>query len=299
MSIGRTDDWSEGVDMAVTKRLIKTAGVTAGLIGIVAASAPDTVAGRTARRLADRLGRDIRYAVASAPGILYRLAGRSPDPNVTDDVLADRIRSNIGPLEKRLDLPHVHVMVEDHVAILHGDVADEGAACAIERAIMRVSGVEGIESHLHPGLVGGDTRPSQGAAVPPPPSEALSALVEAARDSGAGMYPRAAVHAVLCAFTDRVPEEEREHVLAHLPSDVRVLSGPVRRRGASAPRPKTVAQLVEAVIAEGGIDPAYAEPITRAVIAALRRIVRDEARDIAAVLPTELRRLWDAEPVSR
>jgi uncharacterized protein (DUF2267 family) len=103
----------------------------------------------------------------------------------------------------------------------------------------------------------------------------------------------------LCAFTDRVPEEEREHVLAHLPSDVRVLSGPVRRRGASAPRPKTVAQLVEAVIAEGGIDPAYAEPITRAVIAALRRIVRDEARDIAAVLPTELRRLWDAEPVSR
>jgi hypothetical protein len=139
---------------------------------------------------------DVRYAVASAPGVLYRLAGRSPDPNVSDDVLADRIRSGLGPLEKRLDVPRVHVIVEDHVAIVHGDVPNELAACAIERAIMRISGVKGVESHLHPGLVGGDTRPSQGAAVPQPPSAALSALLGAARDAGAGMYPRAAVHAV-------------------------------------------------------------------------------------------------------
>jgi len=282
--------------MAITKRLVKTAGISAGVIGMVVAAAPDNAVGRAARRLAGRLGRDARYATASAPGLLYRLAGRSPDPNVTDDVLADRIRSSIGPLEHRLDVPHVHVMVEDHVAIVHGDVPDESTGGAIERAIMRVSGVRGVESHLHPGLVAGDTRPSRGVAVPPPPSAALSALLDAASGAGAGRYPRPAVHAVLCAFAERVPGEEWDQVLAHLPSDVRVLGGPVRRHGDAAPRLKTVPQLVAAVIAEGGIDPEQAQPITHAVVATLRDIARDEARDVAAVLPSELREFWETEP---
>jgi hypothetical protein len=203
----------EGATMAITKRVIKTAGMTAGVIGILAASAPDNVVGRAARRLADRLGRDVRYTVASAPGLVYRLAGRSPDPSVTDDVLADRIRSSLGPLEKRLDVPRVHVIVEDHVAIVHGDVPDEGTAHAIERAVTRISGVKGVESHLHPGLVAGDTRHSQGAAVRRPASAALTALLESARDAGAGANPRAAVHAVLCGFTDRMPEHVRDRVL--------------------------------------------------------------------------------------
>jgi uncharacterized protein (DUF2267 family) len=285
--------------VAITKKLVKTAGVTAGVIGMVAASAPDNVVGRAARRLADRLGRDVRYAAASAPGLLYRLAGRSPDPNVTDDVLADRVRSSLGPLEHRLDVPRVHVMVEDHVAIVHGEVPDERTACAIERAIMRISGVAGVESHLHPGFVGGDTRPSLGAAVPQPPSEALAALVAAAREAGAGGYPRAAVHAVLCGFIDRMPDGERDQILAHLPSDVQVLAGPARRQGDPVPHLKTVPQLVAAVIAEGGIDPAHAERITRAVVATLRGLVRDEVGDIAAVLPSELRALWETEPAAR
>jgi hypothetical protein len=91
--------------MATTRRLVQAAGLMAGVIGVVAASAPDSAAGRAARRFADRLSRDVRYAAASAPGILYRLAGRHPDPNVSDDVLVDRIRSSLGPLEKRLDVP--------------------------------------------------------------------------------------------------------------------------------------------------------------------------------------------------
>src|ERR1700687_6230895 len=103
--------------MTITKRLVQTAGWAAAVIGVAAAAVPDS----GARRLADRLGRDVRYAAASAPGILYRLAGRRPDPDVSDDVLADRIRSTLGPLEKRLDVPRVHVMVEDHVAVLHGE----------------------------------------------------------------------------------------------------------------------------------------------------------------------------------
>jgi uncharacterized protein (DUF2267 family) len=282
--------------MAITRRLVQAAGLAAGVIGVVAASAPDSAVGRAARRLADRLARDVGYAAASAPGILYRLAGRRPDPNVSDDVLVDRIRSSLGPLEKRLDVPRVHVMVDDHVAIVHGEVLDERDACAIEHAIMRISGVAGVESHLHAGLVSGDTRPSQGAAVPQPPSEALRSLLDAARDAGAGAYSRAAVHAVLCGFADRIPEDERDQVFAHLPADVRALAGPVRRHGERPPRLRTLSQLVAAVTAEGGVEPRHADEITRVVVAALRGLVRNEARDVTAVLPGELRELWEIEP---
>src|SRR5665213_221908 len=183
--------------MATTKRLVRTAGLAVGVIGVVAASAPDSRFGRAARRLADRL------------------AGRRPDPNVSDDVLADRIRSSLGSLEKRRDVPRVHVMVHDHVAIVHGEVPGESDACAIEHAIMRISGVTGVESHLHAGLVSGDTRPSHSAPSPQPPSEALRSLLDVARDAGAGPYPGLAVHAVLCGFVDRMPEDERDQVLAH------------------------------------------------------------------------------------
>jgi uncharacterized protein (DUF2267 family) len=279
-----------------TKRLVQVAGLAAGAVGMVAASAPASRVGRAARRLADRIGRDVRYAAASAPGVVYRLAGRRPDPDVSDDVLVDRIRSSLGPVEKRLDVPRVHVMVDDHVAILHGDVPGERDACAIEHAVMRISGVTGVESHLHAGLASGDTRPSQGAAVPQPPSEALRALLDAARAAGAGLHPRREVHAVLCGFADRIPEDERAQVFAHLPADVRALAGPVRRQGQRPPRLRTLPQLVAAVTAEGGIEPRQAEEITRAVIAALRGLVRDEAVDVAAVLPGELRELWETEP---
>jgi hypothetical protein len=91
-----------------------------------------------------------------------RIAGRQPEPRVGDDVLADRIRSSLGPLRKRLDVPHVHVTVERHVVLLHGEVGTEADATAIERAVRQVSGVRGIESYLHIGLLDSDTRPSEG-----------------------------------------------------------------------------------------------------------------------------------------
>jgi uncharacterized protein (DUF2267 family) len=161
---------------------------------------------------------------------------------------------------------------------------------------MRMSGVAGVESHLHPGLAPGDTRPSQGAAVPPAASDSLRALLDAARDAGAGPNPRAAVHAVLCGFADRIPEGEREQLFAHLPADVRALAGPVRRHGDRAPRLKTLPQLVAAVTAEGGIEAPHAAEITRAVVTTLRGLVPEEAQDVAAVLPSELRELWETQP---
>jgi hypothetical protein len=47
----------------MTKRLVKMAGLAAGVVGVVAASTPDGAI----RRFADRLARDVRYAAASAP----------------------------------------------------------------------------------------------------------------------------------------------------------------------------------------------------------------------------------------
>ena len=281
--------------MTITKRLVQTSGLVAGVVAAIAAASPDTPVGDAARRLTKRLARDVRYAVASAPGILYRLAGQHPDPGVDDDVLADRIRSTLGPLEKRLDVPRVHVIVEDHVAILHGDVVDRNAAKTIEYATMHVSGVEGVESHLHAGLLAGDTRPSDGRRVPPPPSDAMTSLLNAARGAGADGHAHAAVHAVLCAFLGRVPADERAHVESHLPQDVRALAGPPRHLGEKLPRPKTVPQLVAAATAEGGIDTDHAEAITRAVISALHDLAPDEARSVAAVLPSDLRDLWEGK----
>ena len=95
-------------------------------------------------------------------GALYRLLGHHPDPNVDDRTLADRIRSVLGPIEKRLDLPHVHVMVENHVVLLHGDVEWPHEEATITQAVRQVSGVRGVESHIHVGMLRSDTRPSTG-----------------------------------------------------------------------------------------------------------------------------------------
>jgi len=152
--------------MRLTKQVVKAAAMAAGVIGLVAATVPESGMGRVVRAVGRRLDRDIRYLASSVPGIAYRLEGRRPDPDVSDDILADRIRSTIGPVEKALDVPRVHVIVEDHVAILHGDVPDLSDAHAIEHAIMGVSGVRGVESHLHTALIEGDTRPSESAPSP-------------------------------------------------------------------------------------------------------------------------------------
>ena len=123
---------------------------------------PGTPLNRIVCRGVDEGARRLRYLSGRMQGLSYRLAGRHPDPNVTDDMLADRIRSELGGLEKKLDLPHIHVMVENHVALLHGEVSTGSDIEEIEKAVASVSGVKGLKSHLRVGLIGGDTRPSEG-----------------------------------------------------------------------------------------------------------------------------------------
>ena len=264
--------------------------VAAGVLG------RETAPVRALRRNVGAVGRRARYEFGRAHGLVYSLTGRRPDPLVSDDILADRVRSSLGPLEQRLDIPRVHVMVEDHVVLLHGEVPSAADRSSIEWAVLDTAGVRGIESYLHVGLLPGDTRPSEGRSdAARAPSHAMRRLLEAT--AGAGVEPvdgRTAVRAVLATFAERIPEDERDQLLAHLPADVRELAESPRRSGEAATRARTVDDLVTAIVTRSGMSVEHARRIVASVLAELRALVPEEVADISAVLPEELRRLWTA-----
>ena len=78
----------------------------------------------------------------------YRAVRRQPSTSVDDSILADRIRSTIGPLEKQLHSSPVNVTVENGIAVLHGDIESPEDVARIEAAVRGVAGVHGIRSHL-------------------------------------------------------------------------------------------------------------------------------------------------------
>jgi uncharacterized protein (DUF2267 family) len=282
--------------MAITatrraRRAVGAIGVGAGLVLF----RPGSPANRAVRHQIDVAGRRLRDIGGRLRGLSYRLKGGRPDPSVSDLILADRIRSSLGTVEKRLDVPHVHVMVEDHVVLLHGVVGTEGELEDIERAVAAVSGVVGVESYLHVGLDGGDTRPSKGRQARPP-SEAKRRLIEAATEAGINAgNAAAAIRAVLATFADRLPVDERDQVAAHLPGDVRALFTPPRRTAPHAAA-RTAHELVAAIAASDDEVPhELAQRLTAAVLTTLRQLVPEEAADVGAVLPPELRRLWRGE----
>lgn len=253
---------------------------------------PGTRANRAARDQVDALARRLRYLAGLLQGESYRLKGGHPDPEVSGNVLADRVRSSLGPIEKRLDLPHVHVMVEDHVVLLHGEVDSQHDAAEIESAVGAVSGVRGVESYLHIGLSRGDTRPSAGRAADQP-SAARRRLVDAAIASGvAPAKAPAVVRAVLATFAERLPSGERDHVASHLPVDVRGMFAPPRRLHKVAPA-RTAAELVDRIAAgTDELPEGKADEVTLAVVRELSALVPEEAADVRAVLPPELREMW-------
>ena len=83
-----------------------------------------------------------------AKGLAYRAMRRHPSTTVDDSVLADRIRSTIGPLEKQLHSSRINVTVENGIAVLHGDIESREAVNQIEEAVRGVAGVRDIRSHL-------------------------------------------------------------------------------------------------------------------------------------------------------
>ena len=90
----------------------------------------------------------LRRTANRAKGLAYGVTRRHPSTTVDDAVLADRIRSTIGPLEKQLHNSRINVTVENSIAILHGDIESPEAAIQIEQAVREVAGVQGLRTHL-------------------------------------------------------------------------------------------------------------------------------------------------------
>ena len=262
-------------------------GVTTGV------AAWQTAPGRRfVRRRARAVTREVRYRSGRLAGLRYRMAGRHPDPAVGDRVLADRVRSMLGRLERRLDIPHVHVQVDGHEALLHGDVVSEAQAEAVVDAVRLVPGVQEVVSRLHVGLSPGDTRPSNGSAHPGP-SKALAGVIAAAQRGGAPEgHERACARSVLSTFAAVLPAGERRHVLAHLPSDLRTLAEPLRPKWADHRHLRRLEQFSLAALPN--VAPEHRQSIVESVVGALKTLVPEEGVDVAAVLPLDLRRLWMA-----
>jgi uncharacterized protein (DUF2267 family) len=236
----------------------------------------------------------LRYLARRIPGVAYRLRRRHPDPTASGPLLADRVRSTLGPLEKRLDVPRAHVLAEDQIVLLHGEVATADDAAVIEQAVRRVSGVRGVESYLHIGLTPCDTRPSHGRARWSP-SPAKSRLIAAAREAGAPdeLVSAHMVRAVLAFLAARIPDGERRDLFAHLPADVRVMNEPPAPWGRPPNKVRTPGELVASLAdAERPMTPERAELVIEAVLRTLRELVPEEATDVAAALPHELREVW-------
>ncbi len=247
---------------------------------------------RAARNTLRELDARSRYEIGRLSGVVYRLRGRHPDPDVSDDVLADRVRSRLGPLRRRLDVPRIHVMVEHGVALVHGDVATPIDADVIEAAVASVAGIAGVESHLHVGLLPSDTRPAEGQAHFV--SGARRRLVAAAANA-TGFNDRrasAVVQAVLSTLVERLPTGEREHFLSHLPAYVRQLSRRRIGRLEAINRIRTRTDFVLVVAGTTRLPYQRAAHATEAVLGVARELVPDEAADVAAVLPEDLRELW-------
>lgn len=269
-------------------------GIGAATGVVIALRRPGSAAWRRIRRTLTHLRGHLHYAQGRFEGAAYRFRGRKPDAAVTDNVLADRVRSSLGRTERELDLPHVHVMVERHVALLHGAVATEENARRIEHEVASVPGIAGVESYLHVGLGRWDTRPSEGRAVHRP-SEAMEALLVAAEK--AGVSAEAAplvVRGVLATFADRLPASNRSHLASNLPADVRPLFTPPRRIRGAAPA-RSLRDLVgRVIVTTSELSLEHAQQVTVAVVHALRDLVPGDVHEVSAVLPAELRELWES-----
>jgi uncharacterized protein (DUF2267 family) len=238
--------------------------------------------------MARAVARRARYQSGVLEGTRYRIAGRLPDPGVTDAQLADRVRSVLGTLEHRLDVPRILVSACGHDVMLHGDVGTEDQARELEAAVRAVSGVGRVDSHLRVGYIPGDTRPSQGAGQRPE-SGALRALAAAAHGAGAASgTERAAARSVVSTFLANLPKGERRHVLGHLPADVRALldEGPSVSHG----QVRRVDEFATAALPT--LAPEQRRTIVESVLGALRELVPEEIADVSAVLPEELGELW-------
>lgn len=245
------------------------------------------------RRAAALLGREARYWAGRPAAVQASRERRWLPAQVPDPVVADRVRAALLGLERRWDIRRIHVDAEDRVVILHGQVPSSRAARTVEAVALRVPGVAGVESYLHVGPIHEGARPSPGMRYPEP-SEARRRLLQAAYAAGAPAdLTLPIVRAVLGLIADRIPPEELDQLTVHLPRDVTALCQRPKRNGQHRRPVHGVTDLMaDLTSVTDPLDAARARRVVEAVLGTLRDLVPEEAGDIAAVLPADLRSLW-------
>ena len=239
----------------------------------------------------DRLGHDPRVV-----RVTDRISVSFVDEHrhVTDSDLADHVRTKLGPIVKALDLPRIHVMAEGLNVLLHGEVGTETDAIAIEDAVLSIPGVIGVESHLHVGLIPGDTRPSQSK---PGPSKTMIRLREATENLGieSMVAKSAALRGALTVLFEQIPPGERRHVIGHLPADVVAFINPRRNIGEAKVHWRRPLMLDVAVALRGGIPLEAAILLVPKLINVIRTAVPEEDADVQATLSRHLREFWSRQ----
>lgn len=283
------------------RRAVRTAGaLVSSLAGARALAGSGVGTDALARRLQRIAAARARYLAGVLEGMAYRLSGGHPATDVPDAVLTQRVRSVLGPLEKRIDVPHIRVTAENGIITVSGHVATVRDATELVTATSAIAGVVGVTSRIEVGFAPGDTRPSQGRHTEPSKGyrrlcDALAGSLPAAAASfpAADVTPRRALRAILSTFAARLPASERAHLLGHLPADVRALATPRAAQIAKAPHVRTADDLI-AEISRAGVpgDPLVVERAVASVMQTLADLVPEEVADIAAVLPVDLRAFW-------
>lgn len=269
-------------------RMLVLAGFGLAAAAVIAAVERTPAGRRLSRRTAHRVARLARYESGRLEGLRYRLSGRRPDPDVTDAVLADRIRSELGPLEHELDLPRVHVTACGHDVVLHGEVDSPWHAHQLVEAVGSVPGVARVDSRLSVGPLSRESRPSQSAAHPQQ-SAGLHKVLAAAHGAGVKSgTERSAARAVISTFLDVLPSGERQHVLGHLPADLRALAD--AKTLVAHRHIRHFDELSSAALPT--LPPETRGRVVESVLGAMRELVPEEAADVSAVLPEELRQVW-------
>ena len=102
------------------------------------------------------------------------------------------------------------------------------------------------------------------------------------------------MQAVLRTLTARLPADERKQFLGHLPEDVRNLARPHFGLLEAVDRIRTRTDFTLVVAGMTHLPYRRAAHVCEALLGVIRELVPDEAADVAAVLPKDLRELWNA-----